>query len=156
MSIRAASPNDAAAVAAIWNRVIAETTITFTSDIKSEPEVARLIVQDTLVWEQSGQVTGFARVGAFRSGPGYRHTGEHTIMLAPAAQGQGAGRTLMEALCAHARAAGLRHLIAGCSGEHPTAVAFHRAVGFTKVATLPKVGFKFGRSIDLILLQKTL
>jgi phosphinothricin acetyltransferase len=62
----------------------------------------------------------------------------------------------MEALCDHATAAGKHSMFAGCSAENAGAVAFHARMGFAEVARLPEVGFKFGRWIDLVLLQKRL
>ena len=156
MSVRPATVADAPAIAAIWNRAIRETTITFNPDEKTVEEVAALVAERCLVWDAGRGVTGFARYFQFRGGAGYRFTAEHTVMLADAARGQGAGRALMEALCEHARAGGMHSLFAGCSAENPGAVAFHAAMGFREVATLPEVGFKFGRWIDLVLMQKRL
>ena len=77
-------------------------------------------------------------------------------MLHRDGHGQGGGRRLMMALCADAKAAGMHTMFAGCSGENAGAVAFHATLGFEPVATLPEVGFKFGRWIDLVLMQKRL
>ncbi|MEO1638164.1 MAG: N-acetyltransferase family protein [Pseudomonadota bacterium] len=154
--IRPATPADAAQIAAIWNHAIRETTITFNPDEKSEEEVASLCAQNCLVAVDGDQVLGFARYFQFRGGAGYRFTVEHTIMLHADAHGRGVGRALLEALCAAAKADGMHTMFAGCSAENPGAVAFHARAGFTTVATLPEVGFKFGRWIDLVLMQKTL
>lgn len=154
--IRPAQPQDASQIAAIWNHAIRETTITFNPVEKSDQEVCELTAKDCLVWEDAGRILGFARFFQFRGGEGYRFTVEHTIMLHKDAHGQGIGRQLMEALCAHAAAAGKHSMFAGCSAENAGAVAFHARLGFAKVATLPEVGFKFGRWIDLVLMQKTL
>ena len=158
MSVRAAGAADAEAVAAIWNRAIRETTVTFNPVEKPVEEVAALIAEGrTFVWvTPEGAVAGFARWFQFRGGAGYRHTAEHTVMLSEAARGQGAGRGLMEAIFRDARAAGIHTIFAGCSAENPGAVTFHAAMGFARVATLPEVGFKFGRWIDLVLMQKRL
>ena len=154
--IRAATLADAGQIAAIWNHAIRETTITFNPVEKSEDEVAALCAQDCLVWVKDGQVLGFARYFPFRGSEGYRFTVEHTVMLHPDGQGKGGGSLLMTALCAQARAAGKHSMFAGCSAENPGAVAFHAKLGFQEVATLREVGFKFGRWIDLVLMQKRL
>lgn len=154
--IRTATSADAPQIAAIWNHAIRETTITFNPVEKSDEEVAGLTAQNCLVWDEDGQILGFARYFPFRGGEGYRFTVEHTIMLHAAGHGQGGGKRLMEALCAHAKAAGKHSMFAGCSAENAGAVAFHARLGFQEVATLREVGFKFGRWIDLVLMQKRL
>ncbi|MDX8353722.1 N-acetyltransferase family protein [Cognatiyoonia sp. IB215182] len=154
--IRPAMPADAAAITDIWNAVIRDTTITFNPTEMTEGEVSALIAKDTLVLEEDGQTLGFVRFFPFRAGEGYKYTVEHTIMLHPDARGRGAGRALLTALSEMAKAQGTRTMIAGCSGESPAAIRFHTACGFQTVATLPEVGFKFGRWIDLVLMQKRL
>lgn len=156
--IRRATQSDATEIAAIWNHAIRETTITFNPVEKPESEVAALLGDATpcFVYEQDGAVLGFARYFPFRGGEGYRFSVEHTIMLTDAAQGKGVGRAMMGVLCDHARASGKHMMHAGISAENENAVAFHAACGFATLAVLPEVGFKFGRWIDLVLMQKRL
>ncbi|MFT7108290.1 MAG: phosphinothricin acetyltransferase [Yoonia sp.] len=156
MTIRTAEIADALQIADIWNHAIRETTFTFNPVEKSQDEVAALIAKDSFVWDEQGQVLGFARYFAFRGGEGYRFTTDHTVMVHPDQQGRGGGRALMETVLRHAKTAGKRSMFAGCSAENPDAVRFHAKLGFQEVATLPEVGFKFGRWIDLVLMQKTL
>ncbi|MFW2542064.1 N-acetyltransferase family protein [Primorskyibacter sp. 2E107] len=159
MTIRQAGPADVPAVAALWNEVIAHTAITFTTEFKTPEGLARDITDRGplfLVATQDDAVCGFATAFQFRGGPGYAHTFEHTVQLAPEARGLGAGRVLMAQLEDNLRAHGAHSLFAGVSGENPSGVAFHRAIGFTQIATLPEVGFKFGRWMDLVLMQKIL
>ena len=157
MTIRPARAEDAAAIAAIWNHYIRETVATFNSAEKAEEEVARSIAANPCFLVAEGQgVDGFATFFQFRGGVGYRHTMEHTILLRPGAEGRGHGRALVTALEAEARAQGAHSLFAGVSGENPDGVAFHAALGFETVARLPEVGFKYGRWMDLVLMQKRL
>ncbi|WP_108815256.1 GNAT family N-acetyltransferase [Loktanella sp. Alg231-35] len=156
MKIRPAAPADAPQIADIWNRAIRETVITFNPVEKTVAEVIDLTAKDCLVWVQDDQVLGFARYFPFRGGQGYRFTVEHTIMLHADGHGQGGGRALMLALLDHAKAAGKHSMFAGCSAENTGAVQFHARLGFEEVATLPQVGFKFGRWFDLVLMQKLL
>ncbi len=158
--IRDAGPADCAAVAALWNPVIRDTPITFTTQEKTVAGLQQALAEKAaagfpfLVADVAGAVAGFATYGAFRNGPGYARTAEHTIILGPGARGKGLGRGLMAALEARARAAGLHSLIAGVSAENPAGRAFHAAIGFAEIAVLPEVGYKFGRYMDLVLMQK--
>lgn len=154
--IRAAVLADAAEIMAIWNYAIRETTITFNPVEKTIEEVVALTRKDCLVWEHGGRILGFARYFQFRGGEGYRFTVEHTVMLHADGHGQGGGRRLMQALFADAKAAGMHSMFAGCSAENAGAICFHEQMGFQEVATLCEVGFKFGRWIDLVLMQKRL
>lgn len=152
--IRAAQADDAVWIADIWNAVIADTLVTFTTDLKTPDAVATMIAtRPVLVLTDR---TGFASYGPFRTGPGYKATVEHTILLAPAAQGRGQGRALMAALERHAKDAGHHVMVAGISGANPGAVAFHAALGFDHVGHMPQVGRKAGQWLDLILMQKQL
>jgi L-amino acid N-acyltransferase YncA len=156
--IRAATPQDVPAIMAIWNHYIRDTTVTFLPVEKTAADIAPLIAgtDPFLVWEDDGQAIGFARYFPFRSGAGYARTVEHTILFAPGKGGGGRGRYLMEHLCALAGKADKHSMIAGVSAENAAGVAFHQKLGFIPVATLPEVGFKFGRWLDLVLMQRRL
>lgn len=156
--IRPARPWDAGGIVSIWNPIIRDTAITFTSVQKSEPAVAAMIAERSifLVAEQAGVVVGFATVGAFRSGPGYARIQEHTILLAPGARGAGLGRALMGALEDRARDAGFDALIGGISGSNPGAVAFHARLGYAEVGRVPRAGWKLDAWHDLVLMYKFL
>ncbi len=158
MIVRAAMAADAAAIADIQNPVIRDTAITFNSEEKT-PEMVRVAIAEApcfLVAEDAGRLLGFASYVQFRRGIGYAGTMEHTIVLAPDVRGRGVGRALMEAIESHAKANGVGSLWAGVSGENPAGVDFHAKLGFEEVATLPKVGYKFGRWVDLVLMRKWL
>ena len=159
--IRNATPDDAPGIAAIWNPVIRDTAITFNAAQKSPEEIAAMIrdrqaAGHAFLVADDGGIAGFATYAQFRGGVGYSRTMEHTILLAPAAQGRGLGRALLSALETHARAAGALSLFAGVSAENPAGRAFHARAGFSEVAILQRVGFKFGRTMDLVLMQKFL
>ena len=159
MMIRPATPLDAAGICEVWNPLIKETATTFSVDLKQPNDVKALITERNgafFVAEARGAILGFSTYFPFRNGPGYRHTKEHSINLAPSAAGKGVGRGLMQMLETHAVQNDVHCFIAGISSENPAAVAFHESLGFHHVARLPGVGFKFGRWMDLVLMQKFL
>ena len=159
MIVRPARGGDAEGIAAIWNRVIAETAITFTTAPKTVDGLRADIAARGAcfqVLDDAQGVAGFATCFPFRAGPGYAFTREHSILLDARAQRRGGGRALMAALERAARDEGVHSLFAGVSAENPSGVAFHAALGFAEVARLREVGFKFGRWIDLVLMQKFL
>lgn len=156
--IRPATPADAEAIAAIWNALIRETTHTFTTVEKDPADIAAQIARGTPWWvaEVAGAVTGHATYGQFRGGPGYARAMEHSVHLAAPAWGKGLGRGLMTALEDHARAAGAHTMIAGVSGENLPGQSFHAAIGYKECGRVREAGFKWGRWLDLVLMQKIL
>ena len=159
--IRRASEAEAGAIAGIWNAYIRDTAVTFNSAEKSPDDVAAMIRDRdaagfaTFILEGATGIAGFASYSQFRGGVGYARSMEHTILLAPGMRGGGLGRALMQAVEDHARAGGA-HCLMGVSAENPAGRAFHARMGFAEVATLRQVGFKFGRHMDLVLMQKFL
>jgi L-amino acid N-acyltransferase YncA len=110
-----------------------------------------------LVAEQGGQILGFAYCNWFKPRPAYRFSAEDSIYVAPDQAGRGVGRALMAELCAQAQRAGIRKLIAviGDSGNLGS-VGVHAAAGFTHVGVLKDCGWKFGRWLDVVLMEKPL
>lgn len=161
MSIRAAKPEDAAAIASIWNGMIAGSLFTFTNQLKTEAEIRALIeARPRAVWlaeaDGQGALAGFVTYGTFRNGPGYAATVEHSIVLAEGARRSGTGRRLMERAMAEAAQQGMHVMVAGISAVNSGAVAFHAALGFVEAGRLREVGRKNDQWLDLILMQKTL
>jgi L-amino acid N-acyltransferase YncA len=159
MPIRPATQADAAAIAAIWNHYIRDTIVTFNAQEKTATEIAAGIADPKSPFylaEQDNRIEGFATYSDFRKGVGYAFTKEHTVMLAPGTGGKGLGRALMAEIERHATRNGINSLFAGVSAENTDGVAFHAACGYAEVARLSKVGWKFGRWHDLVLMQKFL
>ncbi|WP_126976972.1 GNAT family N-acetyltransferase [Frigidibacter oleivorans] len=158
--LRPAEPRDLPAIAAFWNPMIRDTAVTFSADERSVEALAAMLdarraagCEMFVAALGPGPAMGFATYAPFRPGSGYLRTMEHTIILSPALQGRGAGRALIAAVADHARAGGALSLIAAVSGENAAGIAFHRAAGFAEVGRIPAAGWKFGRSMDLVLLQ---
>ncbi len=102
-------------------------------------------------------VLGYAYAGPYRTRPAYRFTVENSVYVAPGLEGQGVGRRLLEELIEGCTALGLRQMIAviGDSGHLPS-IAFHESLGFTRIGLLRSIGFKFGRWVDSVILQRPL
>lgn len=159
--IRPARSDDAQALADLWNPWIRNTAVTFNSIEKTAADITAMMAARAadghgffVAADQS--LLGFASYAQFRGGIGYAHAMEHTVVLAPEARGRGIGRALMSRVEAHARAAGAHVMIAGVSGENAEGRAFHLALGYREIATLCEVGYKFGRWMDIVLMQKFL
>jgi L-amino acid N-acyltransferase len=157
--IRPATAADAPAIARIWNALIRESVATFNSVEYTDTQIADMVAakaRDGHAFFVDDHVTGYATYGQFRGGVGYARSMEHSIHLSPTASGRGLGRALMKAVEDHARAQGAHSMIAGVGGENTAGIAFHAACGYAHVATIPAVGWKFGRWMDLLLMQKFL
>ena len=157
--------DDAAAIRALYNATVSTTTVAWTEEHESLATRREWLVTQrasgnpVLVAEAEGRVIGFASYSEFRNAnkwPGYRFTVEHTIHIDAAHQGAGVGGTLLEALVERATAAGLHVMIGAIDGENDGSIRFHQRHGFVEVARIHEVGFKFGRWLDLVLVQRTL
>lgn len=157
--IRPARAEDAAAIAALWNAMIRDTLATFTTVEKTPDDITALIAARAgAFWisDPGAGLAGFMTFGPFRAGPGYARTVEHSIIVAPASQGQCLAARLMQAGEDGARALGHHIMIAAISSENPRALRFHHRLGYRQVGHLTEVGQKAGRWLDLILMQKNL
>ena len=163
--IRDARWEDVEAITALTNALIATTTIEW-RDTPYELDDRRAWLAakleaglPVLVAEDAGEVLGWAGLGDFRDTarwPGYRFTVEHSVHVRRDHWGRGTGRALLDALAARAQAAGKRVMVAAVDGGNRAAIGFHERIGFVQVGRLPGVGEKFGRRLDLVLLQREL
>jgi L-amino acid N-acyltransferase YncA len=110
-----------------------------------------------LVAESGGVLAGYAYAGPWRRKPAYRLTVENSVFVAPGLTGAGIGRKLLTELLAQCAAAGLRQVIAVIADAgDPASAGLHLACGFSEAGRLTDVGFKHGRWIDTLLMQRTL
>lgn len=160
--IRPARAADAPALAALLNHWILNTAVTFNPVPKTANDILAMIASKSadghafLVAEEDGQLIGQASYGQFRGGVGYKTCMEHSISLVPGTPRKGLGRALLTAVEDHARDHGAHQMIAGVSGENADGQAFHARMGYRLIATIPQAGYKFGRYMDLVLMQKFL
>jgi L-amino acid N-acyltransferase len=165
-AIRDAEDRDVGAITALTNALLSITTVEYTdAPHTTEGRMAWLHARrargfPVLVADApSGDVIGFASYGDFRDAvarPGYRFTVEHTVHVAREWWGSGLGRALMVALIERARAQGLHTMVGAIDAENEGSIRFHERLGFVEVARMPEVGHKFGRWLDLVLVQLTL
>ncbi len=161
VNIIQANPGHAATIADLWNPFIVGTAVTFNSVAYTPTGIARLISDKgqmgfPFLVACNPEITGFATYRQFRAGIGYRRTMEHTIVIAPESQRNGIGCMLMKELEDIARQHGVHSMIGGVSHANLAALRFHLAMGYVEIARLPRVGYKFGRFLDLVLVQKIL
>ena len=102
-------------------------------------------------------VLGFSYVGPYRTRPAYRYTVEDSVYVAPGAHGRGVGRALLGRLIAQAQARNLRQMVAiiGDSANRAS-IGLHGALGFQRMGVLRSVGFKHGRWVDSVVMQRAL
>ncbi|SOB94934.1 GNAT family N-acetyltransferase [Rhodobacter maris] len=160
--IRHATPLDAAAIAAIYNAAVRETTAIWNEvEVDAENRVAWMNARaaegfPVLVVEEEGSICGYASYGPFRAFDGYRATVEHSVYVRADKRGGGRGRALLTAVIDHARTAGRHVMVAAIEAGNAPSIALHEKLGFARVGVMAQVGQKFGRWLDLALLQLVL
>jgi len=161
--VRPCRDQDLAAVARIYGHAVEHGTGTFelqaptAEEMQARHEDVRAKGLPWLVAEQHGQVLGYAYANAFRSRPAYRFFLEDSIYLAPQAQGLGLGRVLMAELVARCTALGARQLLAVIGdSDNAASIGLHLACGFEHAGVLRHSGWKFGRWLDVVLMQRAL
>jgi len=103
--------------------------------------------------DDDGQVVGYASYGPWRPHEGYRHTVEHSVYVRDGQRGGGVGRSLMHELIQRARSAGRHVMVGAIESENRASIHMHQQLGFTHVGQMRQVGCKFGRWLDLTLVQ---
>jgi phosphinothricin acetyltransferase len=162
--VRDATVDDVAAINRLYNALVDTTTVAWTEaheDVATRWEWLDHQGRDgnpVLVAEDDdAAVIGFASYDDFRDSvkwPGYRFIVEHTVHVDGRCHGQGVGRALMEELRRRAVTAGKHSMIGAVDADNDGSIRFHQRLGFTEVARVPQAGFKFGRWLDLVLLQR--
>jgi L-amino acid N-acyltransferase YncA len=161
--IRPSRDTDIPAITAIYGHSVVHAAASFELEPPTEAEMRRrraaLLEQGFpyLAAERDGEVVGYAHAGVYRTRPAYRYTVEDSIYIAPGVQGQGIGRALLAALIAACEEKGFRLMIAVIGDEASTgSIELHRALGFQLVGVLEPVGYKHGRWLASVLMQRVL
>lgn len=157
-TIRPATPDDAAACAAVYAPYVAETAISFELVAPTVEEVrARIAAASAqhawLVLAEDGVVRGYAYAAPFATRAAYAWSCEVSVYLEVGLRRSGAGRALYEELFEVLRARGFRTLVAGITLPNDASTGLHRSMGFSDVGTFTDIGFKLGRWWDVHRMQ---
>jgi L-amino acid N-acyltransferase YncA len=161
--VRPAVAGDTGRIAAIYAEAVTTGTASYELEAPTRDEmVARFaVLRDAsypyLVAQSGDEIVGYAYAGPFRTRPAYRFIVEDSIYVAPSAKGRGIGSLLLQRLIDESRTLGFRQMIAviGDSAQAPS-IELHRALGFRMIGAVENVGYKFGRWLDSVNMQRAL
>lgn len=161
--IRPSTAADLPAITAIYAWNVRHGTGTFELDAPDQPEMSRRrddVLAKGLPWlvaQRNDAVLGYAYANHFRPRLAYRFCLEDSVYLAADAQGQGVGRLLLAELLARCEAAGARQMLAVIGDStNLGSIGVHRTLGFAHTGTMHAAGWKFGRWLDVVVMQKSL
>jgi L-amino acid N-acyltransferase YncA len=163
IAIRAASEADMAAIQAIYAHFVLHGLASFEEEppsideMKSRREAILARGFPYLVAESAGEILGYAYASQFRPRPAYRYTAEDSVYVRESAHGRGIGAQLLSELIRLCEAGSSRQMLAIIGDSANTAsIALHRRFGFQMVGTCQSVGFKLGRWVDTVYMQRAL
>ena len=161
--MRAALPEDIPAIHAIYSHHVLKGLASFEEEPPSAAELRRRYEEMSaknlpyLVADFGGAVAGYGYCALYRARSAYRYALEDSVYVRPDAQGRGVGAALLAELIRQCEALGYRQLIAVIGDSaHAASIGLHASQGFLRVGTLRSVGFKFGRWVDSIIMQRAL
>jgi L-amino acid N-acyltransferase YncA len=161
--IRPSSEADLPAITAIYAHAVLNGTGTFETEAPEQPEIARRrqeVLGRGLPWlvaERGGVVLGYAYANYFRPRLAYRFCLEDSIYLKPDTHGQGIGKLLLAELAARCEALGARQMLAVIGdSQNLGSIGVHRSLGFEPTGVIKDAGWKFGRWLDVVMMQKQL
>ena len=158
---RLATPADAGAIAAIYTEGIADRIATFETEPRTAAQLATQLADKgdkfpTVVVEREGRVVAWAGAGPYRSRPAYAGVAEHSVYVARAARGTGAGRAALEALCQAYAARGFWKIVSRIFPENTASLALHERCGFRVVGVYHRHGKLGGQWRDCVIVERLL
>jgi L-amino acid N-acyltransferase len=159
---RLVEPRDAEALCAIYNPEVLESTVTFDLVPRTLDEQRVWIAEHSgsypaiVAEDAAGEVVGFASLTAYRPRPAYATTVEDSVYVGRDQRGNGVGRVLLADLLELAVDHGFHSVIGRIVGDHEVSIALHARLGFEEVGREREVGRKFGKWLDVVLMQKML
>lgn len=160
--IRLARPSDAEAIRTIYNLEVTTSTVTFDLVPRSPDDQRAWLERRSgahavlVAADDDGSVIGFASLSPYRDRPGYATTVEDSVYIERGHQGRGVGKALLGELLDVARSHGFHAVMARVVGGHDASINLHKSLGFEVVGVEREVGRKFGRWLDVVLLQRLL
>ena len=161
--IRPATEDDMAAIGAIYAHAVETGTASFELEAPTVDEMKRrrrTLVDSGypyFVAELDGRIAGYAYAGPYRTRPAYRFSVENSVYIAEDARRQGLGQALLKALIAACERGPYRQMIAIIGdSRHQASIGLHRILGFDMVGTIKDVGWKHGRWLDTVIMQRAL
>jgi phosphinothricin acetyltransferase len=161
VAIDDAEEEDLPAILAIYNDVIVTSTAIYSdtpvtlADRETWLRARRGQGYPVLVARDASGIAGYASFGDFRGWPGYRFTVEHSVHVRADCRGRGIGPQLVEALFPRARGLGKHVIVGGIDADNAASLRMHERLGFERTAHMKQVGWKFGRWLDLVFMQRT-
>jgi L-amino acid N-acyltransferase len=162
MQVRLATLDDAEAIRAIYNREVTGSTVTFDlvprslADQRAWLEAHAGAHPAVVVEAGDGNVAGFGSLSSYRSRPAYSTTVEDSVYVHHDHRGQGVGRLVLSELVRLAQVHGFHAVMARIVGGHEASIALHTGCGFELVGIEREVGRKFGKWLDVALMQRLL
>jgi phosphinothricin acetyltransferase len=162
MEVRLARPDDAEPIRDIYNLEVTTATVTFDLVPRTLEDQRRWLASHTgahaalVAEDDDGRVAGFGSLSPYRDRPAYRTTVEDSVYVRRDRHGTGVGRLLLAALVDAATASGFHAVIGRIVGGHEASIALHRGQGFEVIGTEREVGRKFGRWLDVVLMERLL
>ncbi len=161
-AVRLARPDDGEAIRRIYNREVTESTATLDLVPRDAADQARWMDDHAGAYaavvavDADGEVAGFASLSPYRARPGYSTTVEDSVYVDAAHRGRGVGRLLLSELVRLAQTSGFHAVMARITAPQEPSLALHRSCGFELVGVEREVGRKFGRWLDVALVQRLL
>lgn len=161
VNLRLARPEDADATREIYNAEVTGSTVTFDLVPRSLEEQQAWLddrsgAMAVVVAEVEGRVVGFASLSPYRDRPAYATTVEDSVYVHAEFRGRGVARALLAELLDIAAARGFHAVMARIVGGHDASIGLHDSLGFTIVGTEREVGRKFGKWLDVVIMQRML
>ena len=162
MQIRLATLDDADAIREIYNHQVLTSTVTFDLVPRSAADQVEWMQARSgahavvVAADDTGSVSGFGSLSPYRPRPAYSTSVEDSVYVREDRQGQGVGRSILTELVARAEQHGFHTVVGRIVGDHEASIALHRSLGFDHVGTEREIGRKFGRWLDVVVMQRML